>query len=241
MFGHVKEKGIHFDPRTKLLLIVIIATLELLDINIYFTVAVGTIPCILFICNRQFLGAVKYYVLFLLAAFVHVHRVDIQLNMFLNMFVVLLGALILKLSPAFACADYIIKSTGVSEMISAFGKMKVSRNFLIPLSVMFRFAPTISQERHAIHDAAAMRGIIITRKKFWENPFRAFEYRIVPLMIAIANIGEDLSAASLSRGLDNPGIHTNYTEVKFTRNDYIAMALAIIFLTMVYLFSTMAG
>ena len=241
MFGHVKEKGIHFDPRTKLLLIVVIATLELMDINIYFTVAVGTIPCILFICNRQFLGAVKYYALFLLAAFIHVHRVDIQLNMFLNMFVVLLGALILKLSPAFACADYIIKSTGVSEMISAFSKMKVSRNFLIPLSVMFRFAPTIAQERHAIHDAAAMRGIIITRKKFWENPLRAFEYRIVPLMISIANIGEDLSAASLSRGLDKPGIHTNYTDVKFARNDYIAMALAIIFLTSVYLLSTFAG
>ena len=47
-------------------------------------------------------------------------KVHILLNMVVNMFVVLLGALVLKLSPAFACADYIIKSTGVSEMISAF-------------------------------------------------------------------------------------------------------------------------
>ena len=52
---------------------------------------------------------------------------------------------------------------------------------------------------------------------------------------------EGLSAASLSRGLDNPGIHTNYTDVKFARNDYIAMVLATIFLTSVYLLSTFAG
>ena len=123
-------------------------------------------------------------------------------------------------------------------MISAFNKMKVSRKFLIPLSVMFRFAPTISQERHAIHDAAAMRGIIITRKKFWENPLQAFEYRIVPLMISIANIGEDLSAAALSRGLDNPVRHTNYTDVRFTKKDFFAVLLTVLFLSSVYLIST---
>ncbi|MCR4748444.1 MAG: energy-coupling factor transporter transmembrane protein EcfT [Lachnospiraceae bacterium] len=240
MFEHRNPKKFHLDPRTKLFLIIIIATLELVDVNIWFTIAVGTIPFVLFISNRQYIGSVKYYVLFLLAAFIHVHRVEVRINMFMNMFVVLLGALILKLSPAFACADYIIKSTGVSEMIAAFNKMKISRKFLIPLSVMFRFAPTISQERHAIHDAAAMRGIVITRMKFWENPLRAIEYRIVPLMISIANIGEDLSAAALSRGLDNPIRHTNYTDVRFTGKDLILTLSTIIFLAVTYLISSYA-
>ncbi|MCR4867264.1 MAG: energy-coupling factor transporter transmembrane protein EcfT [Lachnospiraceae bacterium] len=240
MFEYRHQKKFHLDPRTKLFLIIVIATLELIDINIWFTIAVGTIPFVLFISNRQYIGSVKYYALFLLAAFIHVHRVEVQINMFMNMFVVLLGALILKLSPAFACADYIIKSTGVSEMIAAFNKMKISRKFLIPLSVMFRFAPTISQERHAIHDAAAMRGIIITRRKFWENPLRAIEYRIVPLMISIANIGEDLSAAALSRGLDNPIRHTNYTDVRFTRKDLIITLSTISFLVSTYLISSYA-
>ncbi len=238
MFDHIKPKNFHLDPRTKLLLIVVIATLELADVNIWFTVAVGTVPALLFISNRQFLGAVKYYALFLLAAFIHVHRVEVQINMFMNMFVVLLGALVLKLSPAFACADYIIKSTGVSEMIAAFNKMKVSRKFLIPLSVMFRFAPTISQERHSIHDAAAMRGIVITRRKFWKNPLQAIEYRLVPLMISIANIGDDLSAAALSRGLDNPVRHSNYTDVRFTRRDFLVVTSVFVFLTSVFLVST---
>jgi len=232
------RKKFHLDPRTKLLLIIIIATLELMDINIYFTIAVGLLPFLLFLSNRQFLGSIKYFVLFLIAAFIHVHRVEMHVNMVLNMVVVLLGALILKLSPAFACADYIIKSTTVSEMIAALSKMKISRKIIIPLSVMFRFFPTISQEKKAIHDAAAMRGIIITRKKFWQNPLQAFEYRVVPLMISITNIGEDLSAAALSKGLDNPVKHTNYTEVRFNKNDVFAVLFTVVLLTSVYVIST---
>jgi len=83
-----------------------------------------------------------------------------------------------------------------------------------------------------------MRGIIITRKKFWQNPVQAFEYRVVPLMISITNIGEDLSAAALSKGLDNPVKHTHYTDVRFMRNDLFAVLFVIIFLTSVYLIST---
>lgn len=237
MNGYVEKKKFKLDPRTKLLIIIVIATLEMVDINIWFTVAVGTIPFLLFLSNRQYLGAIKYFVLFSLAAFIHVHRVSIQLNMFLNMIVVLLGGLVLKLAPAFTCGDYIIKSTSVSEVIAALGKMKVSRKFTIPLSVIFRFFPTMNQERHAIHDAAAMRGIIITRKKFWENPMRAVEYRVVPLMISIANTGDDLSAAALSRGLDNPAEHTTYADVKFTGRDLFAVLFVVIFLTSVYLIS----
>jgi len=236
--GYRPWKKFRLDPRTKLFLIIVIATLQMMDVNIYFTVAVGFIPCLLFIANRQYLGSVKYFVLYLIAAFIHVHRLQMEVNMFINMFVVLLGGLVLRLAPAFACADYIIKSTSASETVAALGKLGIGRKITIPVSVMFRFAPTIKNEYKAIHDAAAMRGIIITRLKFWQDPIRAIEYRLVPLMISITNTGEDLSAASLSRGLDNPVKHTTYTDVKFTKRDLFAVLFTIIFLTSVYFLST---
>ena len=166
MDRYIEKKKFKLDPRTKLLLIIAVATLEMVNVNIYFTIAVGTIPFLLFLSNRQFLGAFKYYILFLIAAFIHVHRVNIEVNMFVNMFVVLLGGLILKLAPAFTTGDYIIESTSVSEVIAAMNKMRFSRKFTIPVSVIFRFLPALKQENHAIHDAAAMRGIIITRRTF---------------------------------------------------------------------------
>lgn len=236
--GYKPWKKFHLDPRTKLFLIIVVATLEMMDVNIYFTIAVGFIPAVLLFSNRQYLGSVKYFTLFLIAAFVHVHRPGGGVNMVLNMTVVLLGGLILRLAPAFVCGDYIVKSTSVSETIAALGKMKIGRTITIPVSVIFRFFPTIKQEYRAIHDAAAMRGIIITRAKFWKNPAQAIEYRIVPLMIAITNTGEDLSAAALSRGLDDPVAHTTYAEVRFTKNDLFAVLFTIVFLTSAYFLST---
>jgi len=236
--GYRPWKKFRLDPRTKLFLIIVVATLQMVKVNIYFSVAVAFIPFLLFISNRQYLGSVKYMVVYLIAAFIHVHRVQIQLNMVLNLVVVLLGGLVLQLGPAFACADYILKSTSASETISALGKLKIGRKITIPVSVMFRFFPTINQERKAIHDAAAMRGILITRLKFWKNPFQAIEYRLVPWMIAISNSGEDLSAASLSRGLDNPVKHTTYTNVKFTKRDLFAVLFTVIFLVSVYFITT---
>ena len=60
-------------------------------------------------------------------------------------------------------------------------------------------------------------------------------------MISIANIGEDLSAAALSRGLDNPVKHTNYTDVKFTGKDLFAFLATCIFLAGVYLLTRGIG
>ena len=237
MKSEQKQKKLHLDPRTKLFIITLIASLEMVDSNIILTASLGIIPFLLFLSNRQFFGAIKFLVIFSLAVLAHIFRADFQINMVLNMIIVLAGGLVLRLFPAFAIGDYILKSTSVSETISALEKLKIGKKITIPLSVMFRFFPTIKQEHKSIHDAAKMRGLTIGRKRFWQNPFQALEFRIVPLMISIANIGSDLSAASLSRGLDNPAKHTCYTEVRMTKKDYLIMLLITLGLALVYFLS----
>ncbi len=234
----VKNRRLHLDPRTKILILAAVATLEMINVSIAFTIAIGIIPFVLYLADGRISGALKYAFVFGLAVAAHFLRSDLQVNMVLNMVIVLLGGFVLKLFPAFACGEYFLKSTSVSEAISAFSAMKVGNKMLIPLSVMFRFFPTVNRERAAIHDAAAMRGITVGRKRFWKNPGQAFEYRVVPLMISVANIGNDLSAAALSRGLDNPVRHTTYTDVKIGKTDIIAVFTITLLLTIVALIST---
>ncbi|MCR4721552.1 MAG: energy-coupling factor transporter transmembrane protein EcfT [Lachnospiraceae bacterium] len=234
----VKNRKLHLDPRTKILILAAIATLEMINVSIEFTIAVGIVPFVLYFADGRISGAIKYAFMFGLAVAAHFLRSDLQINMVLNMVIVLLGGFVLKLFPAFACGEYFLKSTSVSEAMAAFSAMRIGRKMLIPLSVMFRFFPTINRERAAIHDAAAMRGITIGRKRFWKNPGQAFEYRVIPLMISVANIGNDLSAAALSRGLDNPVRHTTYTDVKIGRTDIIAVFAITFFLVTVAVCST---
>ena len=107
--------------------------------------------------------------------------------------VVLLVGLVLRLFPAFVMGAYIIKSTTASECITALGRMHIGRQITIPLSVLFRFIPTMQEESAAIKDAMRMREVQFGTKKFWQNPAALIEYRFIPLMISVVKIGDDLS------------------------------------------------
>ena len=74
-------------------------------------------------------------------------------------------------------------------------------------------------------------------KKFWQNPAALIEYRFIPLMISVVKIGDDLSAAALTRGLDNPVRRTNITKVGFTGWDLLAVLIAGTALLSTYFFS----
>ena len=63
------------------------------------------------------------------------------------------------------------------------------------------------------------------------------EYRFIPLMISVVKIGDDLSAAALTRGLDNPVRRTNITKVGFTGWDLLAVLIAGAALLSTYFFS----
>ena len=71
-------------------------------------------------------------------------------------------------------------------------KMHVTEKITIPLSVMFRFFPTVADEFASINAAMRMRDIRVGGK----NAGKMLEYRMVPLMVCLAKIGEELNAAA---------------------------------------------
>lgn len=101
--------------------------------------------------------------------------------------------------------------------------VNLSEAFIIPFSVMFRFFPTISEEAGSIGNAMRMRGI--TGKNFFKNPQAVLEYRIVPLMMSVVTIGNDLSAAALTRGLGNGKKRTSICKIGFHWKDFALMII----------------
>ena len=84
------------------------------------------------------------------------------------------------------------------------------------------FLPTVKEEYAAIRDAMKMRGITTLR-----SPMKMLEYRVVPLMMSIAKIGEELSCAALTRGLGAPQKRTNICKIGFGPLDIFFFLLAI--------------
>lgn len=127
------------------------------------------------------------------------------------MLLMIFHGLLVHLVPCLLLGAYVLTSTTVSEFIAGMQKLGISDLVIIPMSVIFRFFPTVLEEIRAIRRAMGMRGIRLGRTP----AHRWFEYRLVPTMICSLRIGDELSAAALSRGLGGPTPRTSICRVAF--------------------------
>ena len=219
-----KRKGILFDPRTKLVLLLTITTLMFSTSNTGIMNIVkpclSLIPFVLILSERRFKTAGKYLLLYAVCFVLE----RIVLSGLLSFIVLAITSIMTRFAPGIMTGAWLISSTSVSEFIAAMERMHITEKIVIPMSVIFRFFPTISEEYQAIRDAMKMRGIRFGGK----NPFLMVEYRLVPLMVSVVKIGDELSAAALTRGLGAPVKRTNVCQIGFHFQDVIAIMLCIL-------------
>lgn len=226
-----KKGGFQLDPRTKILFMIFVTTLMFFAYEDMVLVTVfGAIPFVLLLLNKQRKTALIYGGLFILAIVAVQIKDMVTLPQVLNSILVLLIALVMRLFPTFMFGYYLIESTKANEFITAMKRWHVSEKFIIPVTVVFRFIPTIQEESRFITDAMRMREIQFGTKKFLKNPGAFLEYRLIPLMISIAKIGEELSAAALTRGLGNPVKRTNIAVIGFGVYDVLILIISIVLL-----------
>lgn len=221
------KNGLSFDPRTKLLLLITITTLMFSTSNQgimnLIKPVLSLVPFGLLLTKRQWKTAGKYLLLY--AVCFGLERLALtRLSGMTSFLLMAVTSIMTRFAPGIMMGAYLIASTSVSEFISSMERMHVTEKIVIPLSVIFRFFPTIREEYAAIRDAMKMRGIRIGGK----NPFLMIEYRLVPLIVSVVKIGDELSAAALSRGLGAPVKRTNVCEVGFHLQDIIAIILCIL-------------
>ena len=130
--------------------------------------------------------------------------------------------------PIFMAGILLMKTTSVSEFMLSFERMHLPNKLIIPLSVMFRFIPTISEEWHSIRDAMRFRGIGISVRSVLTKPMMTLEYTMVPLLMSTATIADELAAASLSRGLDADTKRTCIEDVRLRLQDYLLILFSIV-------------
>lgn len=131
--------------------------------------------------------------------------------------------IITKILPTVILARYIVKTTKVSEFLTAMNRLHVTDKLTIPVSVIFRFFPTVLEESRSINDAMRMRGIEMGAKKATE----AVEYRMVPLIASCSIIGEELSAAAMTRGLDVGKKRSCIWNIRFGLADILVIMLCL--------------
>ena len=114
----------------------------------------------------------------------------------------------------------IIQKTPVKELMVALRKCHIPQGLIIPLSVTIRYFPALKEEVGYIRDAMKLRDI---------HGIQKIVCLLVPAMISATTTAEELSAAAVTRGIENPAHKTSMVEMKFGVQDFLCLAFGVVF------------
>ncbi len=214
------------DPRTKILLL-LCANVVIIGGGFSGTAGIiralfASFPLFLLLLERKWRAA-AFYTLFIGTAMACEILLLQRTAGIWNLLIVIFSGIFSRFVPGLVMGFYVVSTTKISEFIAAMERLRFPPALIIPFAVMMRFFPTVKEESAAIGDAMKMRGI----RMGGGNAIAMLEYRVVPLLISTVKIGEELSAAALTRGLGGPGKRTNICEIGFRLRDWTLCAIAV--------------
>lgn len=217
--GTALSSGGHFyhpDPRTGIFLTITVSFIMIsggTDGLMHFVrPCLCILPILLLLLVGKLRISLSYLALFS-AAFTAEQLLIPVTHGFWNFLLVAAVGLLTHIMPGLIMGYYVMSATEVGEFIAAMERMHVPNLIIIPFSIIFRFFPTVKEEAVSIGQAMKMRGIRYTG--IFRNPAQILEYCLVPLMVSVVKIGEELTVAALTRGLGAPGQRTSICDIKF--------------------------
>ena len=227
------------DPRTKLYMILIVSAVVMMTATtpLLWTVRIimTLIPVTLLIIEKKYTSAFAFSFLYIAALIMtFVFLSEESTGLFKSLLTGYSG-IVVQFMPCLITAWYVVRTTKIDEFMSAMQKMHVPDGITISLAVVMRFFPTIMEEYSAISDAMKMRGISLGGG----SAAKMVEYRMIPLLFSCVNIGDELSAAAITRGLGGTVKRTSVEELRLNIGDWLLItaftAVAVIFVLFKYI------
>lgn len=213
------------DVRVKLILIVLSATFASLNTDIIAeSLMMTAITLLLSLCT----GAVRFKPLLMYAIFVLVQYFVFPVSP--RTVVFMLSILVVNVRnflPTALCIMLLYETTTVSQLMSALTKMHLKKQLTVTLAVVMRYIPCLGEELAAIRDALAVRNITAGMTSAFRRAAARAEAFCVPLMVSSVRTANDLSAAAVTRGIDEPCIPSCRSAGKFGAADFAVLAAVI--------------
>jgi len=233
-------KPLRLDPRTKLFFILLCVLSATFAPSLYFqfvlVVLIGSLGALCGKWRYALRGILAYG---LICAFT-IWCMGVLSGTWRSMFVAFLG-LVHKVYACGMLAGLVISTTKVGEFLSAMARLHVPKKLTIPIAVMLRYLPTIREDWHYIKDAMRLRDVSPTLWGFLKAPAMTINCIYVPLLTAASRAADELSIASVTRGIENPKPRTCLVKIQLRALDFLAMALFTAFLAAEILWKAVAA
>ncbi|MDA0149874.1 energy-coupling factor transporter transmembrane component T [Vibrio sp. LaRot3] len=127
-----------------------------------------------------------------------------------------------RILPA-AASFSLLMTIPVSELVSALYRFKLPVALITVLVIILRFFPCVLSEFVAIERSVRMRGLALGNGSLKTAVFS----RLLPFLSNTLRIGDELSAAAISRGLGAKKRRTNYYQTRFSWFDLPILAVIV--------------
>ena len=122
----------------------------------YLRFIIGFLPFVMLLTSKRFKPAWVYLVIYLISHIIILYVLDYTSG-FLMMLLGFLSSMGTKFVPGGMLGVYFFCSIRANEFIASMERMRILQKVIIPVSVMFRFFPTVKEESEGITDAMRMR------------------------------------------------------------------------------------
>lgn len=214
----------HFDPRTKLALLLCCVLCAMCAPNLTYQFALVVVIGLFAVVSGKVRYAVRGVLAYGLVCLFTGWCMGVLTGTWRTMFAAFLGLL----HKVYACgmlAGVVIATTKVGEFLSAMARLHCPKKLTIPLAVMLRYLPTIREDWRFIKDAMALRDVSPTLWGFLKAPTMTVNCIYVPLLTAASKAADELSIASVTRGIEAPHPRTCLVELHMGVADWLAMLL----------------
>lgn len=214
MSGKRHKKGLWLDPRAKLFLILMCVLSSMFAPSLAYQFVLVMLIAVL----GAFFGKWKYVIkavcFYVVICALTVWIMAEMTGTLRTMFIAFLG-LFHKVYACGTLAGIVLTTTKVNEFLSAMNRVHAPKKLVIPMAVMLRYIPTIQEDWRYIKDAMRMRDVSPSLASFLAHPGMTVECIYVPLLMAASKAADDLSVASVTRGIENPNVGSMYlTEIR---------------------------
>lgn len=137
--------------------------------------------------------------------------------------------------PSLLAGHLLLMTTSGYELIHGLRKWHLPEIFLLTLGVMFRFLPAIKQDARLIHASLQVRGIFLGKRDIICRPYQYLEYFLIPLMMSLLRSSQELTVASLTKGLALSKKTEEYISSSWTILDWSLCLCCLSLLTVLHL------
>ena len=214
---------IKFNPLTLVILNILFPVVIFLGKGIIYEIVCMLISILVLAIYRRYSQILKFIISYVFLSLVAYIISTCKITLITDLFGTLVY-IFLRMIPVMMIAYILVKDIKSNELLSSFEQIHLPKKLMLSITVALRFFPTYKLEIKMIRESLKMRNIHVKLSE----PLKFLEYWIVPVLMRINLISEEMTATAMTKGVESPNKRTSFYNTKMKKVDFIFLGIVLL-------------